>query len=132
MMTVNWTGILVAAFSGFVIGGLWYSPVGFGKTWQREAQLTDAQMAAGNPAKIFGLSFVLMVLAAFVFSMFLGTNPGVRFATGAGFAAGLFWVAASFGVNYLFERKGLKLFLINGAYHTVQFTAIGLALGLLT
>jgi hypothetical protein len=30
----------------------------------------------------------------------------------------------------LFEHKSLKLFLVNGGYHTVQFTVIGLVLGL--
>jgi hypothetical protein len=29
------------------------------------------------------------------------------------------------------ERKSLKLFLINGGYHTLQFTIIGLVLALL-
>jgi hypothetical protein len=48
----------------------------------------------------------------------------------AGFSAGLSWVAASFGINDLFEPKSLVLFLINGGYHTVQFTVIGLVLGL--
>ena len=32
-------------------------------------------------------------------------------------AAGLFWVAAAFGITYLFERRGLALWLINGGYH---------------
>jgi hypothetical protein len=32
-------------------------------------------------------------------------------------------------MNYLFERKPLKLFLINGGYHTLQFTVIGAILG---
>jgi hypothetical protein len=47
----------------------------------------------------------------------------------AGFAAGLCWVAAAFGTNYLFEHRSLKLFLINGGYVTLQFTAIGAILG---
>jgi hypothetical protein len=51
-------------------------------------------------------------------------------ALGAGFSAGLCWVAASFGINYLFEQKTLTLFLVNGGYHTVQFTLYGLVLGL--
>jgi hypothetical protein len=38
-------------------------------------------------------------------------------------------VSASFGINYLFERKSLTLFLINGGYHALQFTLIGLILG---
>ena len=51
-------------------------------------------------------------------------------ATAYGFCAGLCWVAASFGINYLFERKSFGLFLVNGGYHTVQFTLFGLILGL--
>lgn len=29
-------------------------------------------------------------------------------------------------LNYLFERKSMTLFLVNGGYHTVQFTLMGL------
>ena len=54
---------------------------------------------------------------------------GLAFGAGAGFAAGFAWVAASFGVNYLFEAKSCKLFLVNGGYHTVQFTVMGAILG---
>jgi hypothetical protein len=73
---------------------------------------------------------VLSLVAAGVFALFLGPQPDVGFATSAGFAAGLCWVAASLGINYLFERKSMGLFLVNGGYHTVQFTVIGLVLGL--
>jgi len=38
--------------------------------------------------------------------------------------------AASFGMNYLFERRSARLFLVNGSYHTLQFTLYGLILGL--
>ena len=81
-------------------------------------------------AVILGLTFMLALLAAWMFAIFLGPRPPVQFGLGAGFAAGLFWVAASFGINYLFERKSIKLFLINGGFHTLQFTIIGLILGL--
>jgi hypothetical protein len=29
-------------------------------------------------------------------------------------SAGLCWVAGSFGINYLFEQRSMRLFLING------------------
>ena len=92
--------------------------------------MTDEQIKTGNPLKIFGGALVLSIIAAAVFALFLGPKPELGFATSAGFAAGLCWVAASFGINYLFERKSLTLFLIYGGYHTVQFTVIGLVLGL--
>ena len=103
----------------------------FGKAWQRETGLTDEQLKNGNMAMIFGLSLVLSLLAAWNFANFLGPRPSVAFGAGVGFSAGLLWVAGSFGINYLFERKSLKLFLINGGYHTLQFTIIGLVLALL-
>ena len=130
MPDINWLAALAAAVSSFVIGGLWYSKAMFLKAWQRGAGLSDDQLQKGHPVKIFGGALVLSIIAAAVFALFLGPDPEVGFATSAGFAAGLCWVAASFGINYLFERKSFTLFLVNGGYHTVQFTVFGLVLGL--
>ena len=124
-------GVLAAAVSSFLLGGLWYSPVLFAKAWQREVGLSDAELRNTNMVRVFVLSFVLSLLAAGMFAMFLGPRPSILFALGAGFAAGLFWVATSFGINYLFARRSLKLFLIDGGYHTLQFTLIGLMLGVI-
>jgi len=130
MPEINYLAVVAAAVSSFLLGGLWYSPALFGRVWQREAGVTDQQLATGNPLKIFGGSLVLALIASFVFAMFLGPKPALAFGFGAGLSAGLCWVAASFGINYLFERRSLKLFLINGGYHTIQFTLIGVVLGL--
>jgi hypothetical protein len=129
MPEINIWAVLVAAVATFLIGGLWYSPVLFARVWQREAGLSDERLRNGHPGLIFGLAFVLAVIAAFVFAMFLGPRPQLAFAVGAGFAAGLAWVAASLGIIYLFERRSLALFLINGGYVTLAFTAIGAILG---
>lgn len=129
MPEVNWLAVFAAAISAFLLGGLWYSPALFGKAWQRSAGLSDEQLKGGNAAKIYGGAFVLSLVAAATFAMFLGKLPaGV--ATAYGFCAGLAWVAASFGINYLFERRPLSLWLVNGGYHTLQFTLYGLILGL--
>ncbi|HEX9580717.1 MAG TPA: DUF1761 domain-containing protein [Gemmatimonadales bacterium] len=128
-MSINWLAVVAAAAASFVLGGLWYSPALFGPAWRIETGLTEAQLAAGSPAVTFGVSFVLSLLASAVFAMFLGPDPALGFALGAGSSAGFCWVAASFGVNYLFEKKSLRLWVINGGYHTVQFTLFGLILG---
>ncbi|MEQ1616783.1 MAG: DUF1761 domain-containing protein [Terricaulis sp.] len=126
-MDVNWLAVAAAATSSFLLGGVWYAAL-FAKPHQSAAGLSDEQVKGGNPAFIFGGSFALALIASASFAMFLGK---VDAATGAlyGFTAGLCWVTASFGINYLFERKPLALFLINGGYHTLQFTLIGLILG---
>ena len=48
----------------------------------------------------------------------------------AGFLTGLAYVAMSFGINYAFAGRSFKLWLIDGGYHTLQFTLYGLILGL--
>ena len=130
MPEFNLWAVIAAVVSSFVLGGLWYSPLLFGRAWQRATGLSDSQLQGGNMALIFGLSLLLSLIASFVFAMFLGPRPPLALGLGAGFSAGLCWVSASFGINYLFERKSLKLFLINAGYHTLQFTLIGLILAL--
>jgi hypothetical protein len=127
-MEINWLAVIAASVSSFVLGGVWYSAL-FAKVWQRAAGLSDEQVKSGNMALIFGGSFVLALIASASFAVFLGGQ--VDAVTGAiyGFTAGLCLVSASFGINYLFERKSLTLFLINGGYHTLQFTLIGFILG---
>ena len=130
MPDVNYLAVVAAAVATFLLGGLWYSPALFGKAWQREAGVSEEQMKNANMAVIFGLTFVLSLIAAWVFALFLGPRPPMALGLGAGFSAGLCWVASSLGINYLFERKSLRLWLINGGYHTLQFTIIGLILAL--
>jgi Protein of unknown function (DUF1761) len=127
---INIWAVIVAGASAFALGGLWYSPLLFRARWASATGQTEERLRGGNPAMILGPAFLLSLIAAAVFALFLGPHPSLNLGLGAGFAAGLCWVAASFGINYLFERRSLTLFLINGGYHTVQFTLYGLILGL--
>ena len=131
MRAFEWLPSLIAALSAFILGGLWYSPLLFGKAWQREAGLSDEQLARSNKPLVFGVSFVLCLLAAIAFSMVITPEASFFMAFHSGVGIGLFWVATSFGVNYLFEQKSLKLWLINAGYHTFQFTLYGLIFGLM-
>lgn len=131
MPEVNIWAVLVAALSTFLLGGLWYSPKLFGNVWNREAGRPEKAAGGGHhPAQVFGVSILLSLVAAYVFALFLGPKPELGFAVGAGAAAGACWVAASFGINYSFASRSFKLWLVDGGYHTVQFTLFGLVLGL--
>lgn len=129
-MDANWIGIIAAAVSAFALGGVWYGPL-FGKKWMAYSGLTEDDAKNANMAKIFGGAFVLSLLAAFVFAMFLGPDIGPQEGALYGFSAGLFWVGAGFGINYLFAQKPLGLWLIDAGYSTLQFTLYGLIIGLL-
>ena len=131
MPPVDWIAVLVATVAAFVLGGLWYSPMLFAKSWQQDTGLSDEQLNAASKGRIFGGSFILIALGAIVCSMFVGPDPELGFAIGAGASVGIAWVAFSFGVNYLFELNPMRLFLINGGYNAVQFTLFGVVFGLL-
>ena len=129
MGQINWLAVIAAAVSAFLLGGLWYSAL-FAKPWMAASGVTEERAAGANQAKIFGVAFIWSLLGALVFAMFLGPAPEPVFATAVGFAAGLFLVAGSFAINYQFEQRPASLLLINGGYHTLQYTLYGAILGL--
>jgi hypothetical protein len=124
---MNYLAVLMAAVSSFLLGGLWYSPVLFGRAWNGE---NGGQPKSGHPAKVFGISFVFSVVAAFAFATLLGPAPVLQTALTTGLLVGLGFVAASFGINYQFAQRTFTLWLIDGGYHTAQFVLFGLILGL--
>jgi hypothetical protein len=131
MLDVNWIAILLCGISSMVLGGIWYSPILFAGRWQLAAKLSDEDLAGASMALIYGTAFALSLIAAFVFAIFLGRDMALGPSIAVGAAAGICWVAASFGISYLFERRGLIHWLINGGYHAVQFILFGLILGLM-
>ena len=127
MPEVNYLAVLLAALSAFLIGGLWYSAL-FAKAWAAKTGQSEETLKSGNMALIFGGSFVLNLVAAYVLAMFVAGKDW-KHAALAGLAVGLAWVATALGVTYLFERRPLGLWLINGGYQIVQFTVMGAILG---
>ena len=130
---INIWELIVASFSTFVVGFLWYGNFLFGKSWQKLAGLSDEDIAKGNMVLIYGLAFILNFIAAAFISIF--AEIAMMLGTSA-FLAGLFavvlcigFVATSFGVNFLFTRKPLKLYLIDVGYMVVSFFVMGVIIG---
>jgi len=126
---INFLAVLVAAVSSFLIGGLWYSPMLFANVWMKEANITEESVKQANMVKIFGISFILSLIICFNLAAFLGPDSDLIWGITAGALAGIGWVAASFGIVYLFERKSMKLFLINAGYLAVSFIVAGAIIG---
>jgi Protein of unknown function (DUF1761) len=126
--SINWLAVLVAAASGFVIGGLWYGPL-FQKPWMKASGMTFERGKQGNQVLIFGGAYVLNLVAAIGIAMLMGGTHGWLLGAHTGLAAGVFFVAAALGVIYLFEQRPLKLFLINAGYQIVNFAAMGAIVG---
>jgi hypothetical protein len=128
MAGVNLLAVLAAAVAAFVVGGIWYAPLLFGESWQTEPRLPD-HLRAHTPAFIFGLGFLLSLIAALMFAIFLGPHPSMKIAVLTGCGAGLAWFATGFVKNSrpgLTRIRRLELSLINGGFHAVQFMVLGL------
>ncbi len=126
---INYWAVLVSALATFVIGSIWYSPILFANAWMKELGLTKAGMGKVNMFKIFGISFLLMLIIAFNLAAFIGPQSDLQFGLTAGALAGFGWVAAAMGINYLFERKSFRFWLINAGYMVVSFTLMGAIIG---
>lgn len=128
MHDINLWAVLAAAVSSFLLGGIWYGPL-FKSPWCREAGI-DLNKVNGHAVRVFGTAFVAALLSAFALAWFLWPKPNLSIALLKGLTAGLAIVATSFAINYSFAGRSLKLWLIDGGYHTVQFVLYGLILGL--
>ncbi len=109
---INWLSVIVAAFSSFIVGGIWYGPV-FGTAWMKAFSLTEEDLSKRNLPMVFGLSLLLSFIAAINLEMFIGADATLEFGVFAGFVAGVGWVAAFLGILYLFEKQSLSAYLIN-------------------
>ena len=125
---INWLAVLAAALSAFLLGGLWYGPL-FRRAWCRETGMAPDAPPSGHPARIFGTAFAAALTAAVAFAIMLGPAPLLADALRGGIVAGLAYVAMAFGINYAFAGRSVRLWLIDGGYHTLQFTLYGLILG---
>lgn len=110
--------MLAAAVSAFILGGLWYGPL-FKQAWCREAGV-DASSAPRHPVKVFTVAFLASLIAAAAFAWMIGPAPGLRNALQEGLLTGLALAAMSFGIDYTCAQRSLKLWLIDGSYHTAR------------
>ena len=127
---LNWLAVAVAAVSAFVIGGLWYGPI-FGKAWQSLSGLSDEDIQQGHPGVVYGGAFALNLVAAFGMGMVLQLHPTPDIGSGVyvGALIGLAFVATTFGINYLFAARPLRLYLIDAGYMVVLMSVMGAVLG---
>ena len=129
-ISINVFAVFAAALSMFVIGGLWYSPVLFGRIWLKELGKDETFLASGNRLTIFGLAFFLALLMAFNLAGFVSGYESWTWGLIGGALAGFGWVALSIGMIYLFERRSFRYFMINAGYVVVSFIIMGIILGL--
>ena len=128
---VNFLAVGSAAIAAWIIGALWYSPLLFGKVWQKELGKSDEDFKEQNLVKIFGLSFVFMFIMGLGLALILAhmDGPSWKYGMHMGAMIGCFVVASSIAINYLYQRQSLKLWLIDAGYQLIFMTIMGIIIG---
>lgn len=131
---IHWLAVIVAGVAGFMVGGVWYSAL-FGKLWMAARGVTADSMKKGNVGMLFGITFLLDLLMAFVLDHVFGTyapapDLSLSLMIAGGMALG--FVIPAMIVNYLYQQAKPALILIDAGHWLVAFLVMGLALTLLS
>ena len=82
----NFLAVILAAVASFVVGGVWYSKMGFARQWMQETGITEDKAKQADMKILFGGAFALNFLAALVMALYLKSNESLVNAVAFGFA----------------------------------------------
>src|SRR5689334_11153892 len=123
---INWWAILVAVVIKQALGALWYSPVLLGPAWCALAGVSENEMKEGLVKALipdvigaFVMAFVLVHAVHYAGAQSLGQGAAVGFFNWLGFVA-----VATLG-TVTFEKRPLRLYLINNAYLLIALLITG-------
>ena len=129
---VNYLAVAVAAIAAWVLGAIWYSKPLFGGSWQRELKISEDEIKNANMARTFGGSLVLMFIMALGLALVFQHHEGEMdwmYGLHHGLITGLFFVATSIGIQYLYQQKSVTLWSIDSLYQTLMLGVMGAILG---
>lgn len=125
---VNWLAVVLAAATGFIVGGIWYGPV-MGKKWMGAVGLTEEQVKEGNMGLIYGGAFAFSLLASWTLAHTFASyaqDLSVVAKVMTAFGVALGFIVPAIGTNYLFSQKSKTLFFIDAVYWLLFYIAMGL------
>ena len=131
---VNFVGVIVGAVLAMAVGYIWFGPL-FGKEWMKLKGITSEMMKkeknSSSMGMTYGMTFVGLLVTAFVLSAFIG-SLGEKTLTGGAMVAVLAWVGFVFpmaGMNALFSKTPTKLFIIDVFHYLAALLLMGAAIG---
>jgi Protein of unknown function (DUF1761) len=118
MTDVNEIAVIVSALLALALGSIWYSPLVFGKHWQKAAGLSDADLVLTPNALMRALliafvsnAIVLFVLAHVVRFAGVYAIPYTQLILGV-----VLLLGASIGSMVVWEKRSSIYFLIHTGY----------------
>lgn len=127
---LNWLAVIVAAIVYFALGALWYSPVAFGRPWQRAIGWDESQQSGGS-AMVYAAPALFALVSSIATALLAnatGTTdvPGgvsLGLVIGIGYGLALTTYEAVFAPN---RPSPWVWFAITGAYHLVGLLIVAI------
>jgi len=125
--SLNWLAIVAVAVLGFVIGGLYYSPLLCANAWMRELGKKKEDFAGKSASFPFVLAFVTALVTAITISVLVHSLGIDTLAGGAGLGllCGVGFIAASTFSDFAFCQFSTKLAAIHVGYRLIYCVLMG-------
>ena len=134
MRKVNWTAVIVAAVTHFVLGAVWFTVLkvpymaGIGKTEEQMMQ----QVGGGPVIYPYIVALICNIVIARVLAQVIiatSTSPTAMHGIRVAFYAWGGFVATTFLTAYVFELRPVSLWLITAGYPLIGMLIMGGILG---
>ena len=129
-MTLNYLAILVAAAASWIAGFAWYGALG--KHWMAALGWTEADRPKSPPVGPLATAFIAELVMAGLLAGLIGHfgQAGVRIGVITGALCWLGFVAPTIAVNNAFQKRPVKLTVIDSGHWLVVLLVQGIVLGL--
>ncbi|MDP3964228.1 MAG: DUF1761 domain-containing protein [bacterium] len=126
-VSLNYLAMLAAVVGLQILGFVWYSKPVFGGAWMNLIGKTEEDLKKSSPVKTMTLGLLLSILMVYVLAHFVDYTEAETFwdgiVTGVWLWVGFFFTTA--GMNFLYERRPFKLFLIEAVYFLIGISLAG-------
>jgi biotin transporter BioY len=123
---MNWLAIICAAVAYWILGWLWYSAL-FGKIRVAGSEQHGVKLEKGGMApKMIG-TFIANLVAAMIMMRLIARTGIMDLAHGLklGAGVGVGFSATAITIQYLWESKPFKVWLIDASYHFLGCILLG-------
>jgi uncharacterized protein DUF1761 len=123
---MNWLAIICAAVAYWILGAIWYMAL-FGKTWAAAIEQHGVKLQqSGMAMKMIG-NFIGNLVAAVIMARLIGRIGTADLVHGLrlGAGVGVGFSATALGIQYLWESKPIKVWLIDASYHVLGCALLG-------
>lgn len=129
-MTINYLAVLVAAVASWIAGFAWYGVLG--KHWMAALGWTEADVPKSMPMGPMAASFIAELVMAAMLAGLIGHfgQAGIRNGIIIGASCWVAFVATTIAVNNAFQKRPVKLTVIDSGHWLVVLLAQGVVIGL--